>query len=63
MPFTLNNSREFTNYLSSNEVDTKLQKKYHVQDARSYKTFLQTNGLKVIEDIRRETIQKIQQNL
>ena len=63
MPFTINDSRDITNYLSGNEIDKEIQIKYGITDARNYKIFLQQNGEAIIENMRQETINKVHESL
>ena len=62
MPFTINNSRDFTYYISSNEVDTIIQKRHGITDARAYKDFIQKNADAVIQEETEKVIEKVGKN-
>ena len=63
MPFTINSSRDFTYYISSNEVDLDIQKKYGITDARDYKVFVQTNADMIIKEMNTQVVDKVHKDL
>jgi hypothetical protein len=62
-PFTINDSRDFTFYVSSNEVDLQIQKQHGITDARSYKVYVQTNADSIIKEMSDNVVNKVHQDL
>jgi hypothetical protein len=63
MSFTINDSRSFTNYLSANEVDLNLQKKFDIKNQEEYKKFIQHHADILIESLKKDVVSKVQSGL
>jgi hypothetical protein len=63
MPFTINDSRDITNYLSANDINKAIQLKYCITNARNYKVFLQQYGEEISDFMRQDSYNKVHESL
>jgi hypothetical protein len=48
--FVMSDARIFTDYNPNSDLNNIIQKKYNIKDANEYRSFLQKNAVKIMQD-------------
>lgn len=55
MPYyAMSGAREFTDYRPAQELNAVLMNKYNIKNNHEYRRYMQANGNKVLEDLRKQ---------